>query len=371
MIPSNIYTSSQESSFDNMDSAFSSYHPHNYMRNMPTEQAFEYSGYFSEGHPGHPLFSAGMVSPSPFPQPQQPQQHHLAGSPEIQHLAHFQSSLSSASGQSATSSALGSPYSNHATIQSSTVPEWPIQGLGLQPAIASYDNGFDFTFGGASIEHEFAYPAIEMNKPIGFVGESTDVSDSSNHHQLSSKPSISAFIACMERRGSEVDFAPPSPAVEQGTKRPLPMSPPSMRKQSRATFQFISESPGASHRTSISSPSGQGFSPNFGGQQQPTSAGLPCATSAASPYKCRPPVSSFFSQSSGHFLPPFSFPGRFPVSLSYCQLHSLAEQSLILNRSINPLLSWRRSNPKSNSASRLQPIHVPTTSFTCTIRHVI
>ncbi|KAF4334348.1 hypothetical protein FBEOM_11791 [Fusarium beomiforme] len=77
------------------------------------------------------------------------------------------SSLSTASAASTTSSAIGSPQSNHG--QMGAMPEWAPQGLGLQPAIVGSDYiGSDFaSFPSSGMEElSFDFPAAKA-----FVGK--------------------------------------------------------------------------------------------------------------------------------------------------------------------------------------------------------
>lgn len=80
------------------------------------------------------------------------------------------SNYSTASGPSASSASMGSPYSIHGYAV--PVPEWAPQGLGLNPSIVGYDNfdaSSDYTFHPSGMD-DFA---LEFNavKPNGFVGE--------------------------------------------------------------------------------------------------------------------------------------------------------------------------------------------------------
>ncbi len=88
------------------------------------------------------------------------------------------SNLSSASGPSASSSTMGSPYSNHG--QPVTLPEWNSPGLGINPNIVggNYDGFQDFGFSSSGMEHELAFS--DVNKPHVFVGECSKVSESSS-----------------------------------------------------------------------------------------------------------------------------------------------------------------------------------------------
>ncbi|OBU00611.2 hypothetical protein VE01_01145 [Pseudogymnoascus verrucosus] len=140
----------------NMDPALVAY---NFQRSTVTQDPYANPNFASEQHcksEAAPEFAKG--SPTLYP----------TGSPELR--CPLPSNLSSASGPSAASSAIGSPYATHAQIPSA-ISEWTSHhGLGLAPTIAgdySYANDFSF---GASLEHDFAF--ADMNKPMGFVDPS-------------------------------------------------------------------------------------------------------------------------------------------------------------------------------------------------------
>lgn len=90
-------------------------------------------------------------------------------SPELR--AGAPSNYSTASGPSATSSAMGSPHSIHGHIAPG--PEWPVHGLGLNPSIVGFDgsihNGHEYNFASSGME-EFALD-FKQAKPHGFVGK--------------------------------------------------------------------------------------------------------------------------------------------------------------------------------------------------------
>jgi hypothetical protein len=123
------------------------------------------------------------------------------------------SNYSTASGASATSSAMGSPHSIHGHVV--PVPEWAPQGLGLNPSIVGYDNyphGNEYTFQTSGMD-EFA---LEFNpgKPNGFVDPSI------LHPQYSARPTSAA-----QSNDASVYPPPPfpaSPSLSQMSRSPQP-----------------------------------------------------------------------------------------------------------------------------------------------------
>ncbi|KAL6879735.1 hypothetical protein HDV57DRAFT_90090 [Trichoderma longibrachiatum] len=78
------------------------------------------------------------------------------------------SSLSSASAQSAPSSAVGSPLSNHGQIGMAT--DCYLSGLGIQPGIANAEF-VDFAFGAHGLDEMTAFEFAHMAHPKSFVGK--------------------------------------------------------------------------------------------------------------------------------------------------------------------------------------------------------
>lgn len=101
----------------------------------------------------------------PFTNKQSPHPYPLE-SPELRPPP---SNLSTASGPSASSSAMGSPYSTHGQV-APAIPEWNTQGFGLAPTIAG-DFSFtqDYNFVTSGMEHDLNFPDF---KPHGFVDPS-------------------------------------------------------------------------------------------------------------------------------------------------------------------------------------------------------
>lgn len=330
----------------NMDPNFVPYH------NFPQRTAHEqpYTAEFGTAPIYHDAPEYAQGSPSLHP--------HHAGSPEL-HNGPFHSSLSSASGQSASSSNVGSPYSSHATIAPPVTP-WPQHGLGIQqPSIAGDDFGYNYGgFGGSGVElHKFDF--ADVQKPIGFVGECENVSASSSSSQPSfmstSNSSMGSVVAQHNATNSVTTSAM---QVSNQMMRPLPMSPPSVRQVSHAPFPVVSDSSCRSYSNIAFSPRAQGPSSQ--------SAGPSSASSAAPHFKFPAPASPFFNQSSGHFLPPFTCPGSFPLSLSYCRTHSIASQQLTtlqILQFFSHILSLQAQYSRTSripSTRHLNPQHPPT-----------
>lgn len=297
--------------YDMVDPSFVPHHnmPQRIPHEQPNPTEFGTAQLYHDA-PGYP-----QGSPSLHP-------HHFA-TPDLH--GHFHSSLSSASGQSASSSNVGSPYSNHATIAPPIIP-WPAQGLGIQhPTIASDDFGYQYSFHGSSgmEQHEFNF-AVEQ-KPNGFVGECANISASWSSSQPSMSTSNSSMGSLVARHNAitSVTTSAMQQIGNQGM-RPLPMSPPAVRRASRVSFPVTSDSSRASHGDIGLSPRSHGNSPLSAGSQRAGSSAPNSVLSLAAPFKFPAPASPFFSQSSGHFLPPFTCPGSFPLSLSYCHTHSIA-----------------------------------------------
>lgn len=298
--------------YDMVDPSFVPYH------NMPQRIAHEqpYPTEFGtaqlyHGTPGYPQDSPSL--------------HHDHAATLDLHNGHFHSSLSSASGQSASSSNVGSPYSNHATTAPPVTP-WPAQGIDIQhPTIASDDFGYQYSFGGSSgmEQHEFNF-AVEQ-KPNGFVGECANISASWSSSQPSMSTSNSSMGSLVAQHNA-INSVTTSAMQQIGDQemRPLPMSAPSVRRVSHGSFLVTSNFSRASHGDIGYSPRSHANSPISAGSQRAGSSAPNSALSFAAPFKFPGPASPFFSQSSGHFLPPFTCPGLFPLSLPYCPTHSIA-----------------------------------------------
>jgi len=231
------------------------------------------------------------------------------------------SNYSTASGPSATSSAMGSPHSIHGHVV--PVPEWTPHGLGLNPGIVQYDNTGNYSHG--SNDYSYQQPtgmddfALEFNsaKP-SFVGECKNVSTlgSRQHGSMSSNcesfSSLSTFVASPKAADAPMSMASPiTPvsAVRTDFRDDVFKSPVSS----------FSNSPSDSRRPSqafnvplyaLSSPDSR--SQDMRSPVSSTSQSFLTETSPSyTTYHQRP----FFSQSSGNFVAPLESSCRFPLSI--------------------------------------------------------
>ncbi|GKT48868.1 transcription factor spt8 [Colletotrichum spaethianum] len=195
-------------------------------------------------------------------------------SPGLYEDAEFQlpsSNLSTTSAPSAASSNIGSPQSHH--DQPAPIHDWAHPGIAVTPGIVPHDYyntaGTEYsTYAGPGME-DFASFDFANTKPPGFVGELPNVSRT-------------AFAASSH----EASFSPSS-------------------RQSVGSFSTVRE-PGLVLDTRLSSspvtPASRKSSLSF---VSPSSASLsspPAPVWSVSPQTSR--VSTFFSQSSGHFIAP-------------------------------------------------------------------
>ena len=209
------------------------------------------------------------------------------GSPELRGPP--PSNLSSASGPSASSSAIGSPYANHAQIPSA-IPEWSAHGLGIAPTIAGdYGYANDFSFG-SGLEHDFAF--ADLNKPMGFVGECASLPASSESTPRASLLSALSPVGTLVAPSTSINMASP----------PLSAMSPPPRRDSRPFHPAQSD---------VSSPLSARRAPArvMGGPiiRDPHGASLP--------YQYHPMSSSpVFSPNRGFLVSPITYSGRFPPS---------------------------------------------------------
>ena len=297
-------------------------------QNMYSPQTFPFSGLqnFETEHSGPYSFprqeyptSTGFNSTTMYAEAQQ-----FIESPDIR--AQAPSNYSTASGASATSSAMGSPHSIHGHIV--PVPEWTPHGLGLNPSIVGFDNfaqSNDYSFNAPGME-DFA---LDFNpaKPNGFVGECKNVTTSASrqHGSISSNPeSLSSLSTCVPSpRTADMIDQIQSPATSRSMASPVtPVS--AVRKDYRdAGFKSPSVSTFSVSPTSTRRPS-QAFSANAFApssaagrtQSSPISAVSQSPfTSESIPSFATYHQSPFFSQSSGNFVPPLESSCRFPLSI--------------------------------------------------------
>lgn len=204
------------------------------------------------------------------------------------------SNMSTASAPSAPSSAVGSPQSSHG--QPAPVPEWAgPQGVSLSPGIVSHDyfTGSEYnSYVPQGMEDLAPFTFADTSKPPGFVGESpkTSTSVAPEHFQQEPQSSgpVSPPVSCQSPCNV---LAEPWSAVDACSvashAQSSPTTPPSSRKSSVFT------SPDS--MTPFSSPTAAGW------------------TSPTTPQV----VSSFFSQSSGHFIAPLASSCWFPSSSTH------------------------------------------------------
>lgn len=202
-------------------------------------------------------------------------------SPSLYEDGDFQlpsSNLSTTSAPSAASSNVGSPQSHH--DQPAPVPEWAHPGIAVTPGIVPHDyyntTGTEYsTYAGSGMEDFAAFDFVNT-KPPGFVGELQNVSRTSHFaapHRVSFSPSSSPSTASAREAAAACPLR--EPALILDTRLSSSPESPASRKSS-ATAAFASPS------TSFSSP--------------------PAPAWSNSPKT--PRVSTFFSQSSGHFVAP-------------------------------------------------------------------
>ncbi|KAK1723736.1 uncharacterized protein BDZ83DRAFT_625493 [Colletotrichum acutatum] len=208
-------------------------------------------------------------------------------SPGLYEDAEFQlpsSNLSTASAPSAASSNVGSPQSHN--DQPAPILDWAHPGIAVTPGIVPHDYyntaGTEYsTYAGPGME-DFATFEFANTKPPGFVGELPNASrttlapssralssfPSASHESIGS-PSSSTAIASAVR----VRVRDSGPVLDTHSSSSSPVTPASRK----SSLSFVSPS-----STSFSSP--------------------PAPVWGHSPKT--PRVSTFFSQSSGHFIAP-------------------------------------------------------------------
>jgi hypothetical protein len=229
------------------------------------------------------------------------------------------SNYSTASGPSATSSAMGSPHSMHG--HAVPIPEWAPQGLGLTPSIVGYDSyghGNEYTFQTTGTD-DFA---LEFNpgKPNGFVGE-CETSRSRQHGSLSSTcSSVSTFVPSPIALDTPIDQISGSATGLVSS----PITPVSSGRTGSRDGCFRSPSVSAFSRSPTSSRTFSGpRHPSLGltGRspelRSPVSSVSQNSASESSPSYATFQQSHFFSQSSGNFVPPLESSCWFPLSLQH------------------------------------------------------
>jgi hypothetical protein len=246
------------------------------------------------------------------------------------------SNYSTASGPSATSSAMGSPHSIHNGV----VPghEWP-QGLGLNPSIVGYDNyanGNEYTFAPSGME-EFDL-SFNPAKPNVFVGECQNISRTVSYQRgsvssCSTPLSLSTFASSQKTVTSPTDHT----LSDLGTSKQevSPITPTSSTKTGyvddcfKSPISAFSRSPTASRRRSQAS-NPTFFASSSASRSQPA----PCSpvSSVSQPFspKANYQQSHFFSQSSGNFVPPLQSSCWFPLSILFNAFDQLVSTHLLI-----------------------------------------
>jgi hypothetical protein len=237
---------------------------------FPTSMAYDPSGLYAEA-PNY-VYN-GRSSPGAFP--------------DDTEMRAPSSNLSTAS---AASSAVGSPQSNHGQL--APIPEWAgAHGLGVTPSIVGqndyFPTGTEYSTFAPGMD-EFTQPPFDFNnsKAPGFVGELSQISTPRVSHIHN--PSISSISSVVSRASAE--SAATATAAPETPVRETALSSPVSTCSGSSLVSFVS----------------------------PTSASYssPPLPNAASNWDCSSPktprVSPFFSQSSGHFVPPLHSSCWFP-----------------------------------------------------------
>lgn len=187
------------------------------------------------------------------------------------------SNMSTTSAPSAPSSAVGSPRSTHG--QPAPVPDWAHQGV-MSPGIVGsheYYAGTEYSFAPPGMEDLAPFAYADATKPPGFVGEFPQTSTVAPEQQQ--QQSLGPLSPCVSRRDSSCTFSSePGPTVNN----------PSETVYAQTVMSSLL-SPESSRNPSMFA------SPDTASSSSPTA---PVWTSPTAQ------VSSFFSQSSGHFIAP-------------------------------------------------------------------
>jgi hypothetical protein len=210
---------------------------------------------------------------------------------------------------SATSSNMGSPLSNHGNL--APIPEWAApQGLGVTPGIVDqndYFPGSEYSFASGTIDG--FNPVLEFThaKP-GFVGELSQVPRSRLSPRLRSTPARGTSMCSASSSESAASTVVParssSLALDTRLAKASVTPSPATTSASSMASSLVFASPATSTTSCFSSPQLPAWcSPNRG-----DASPLP-------PSKASRLVSPFFSQSSGHFVPPLDSSCWFPLSI--------------------------------------------------------
>ncbi|KAL2162804.1 hypothetical protein VTH06DRAFT_6640 [Thermothelomyces fergusii] len=221
---------------------------------------------------------------------------------------------------SASSSNMGSPLSSHG--QAAPIPDWASasHGLGLTPGIVDqgdYFPGGEYSFGPGGIE-PFNQPPFDFPtaKAPGFVGELSQVPRSSprlspppSSHGGSARRGSLSSESCTSDSTVVVGPKPSSPslAVDRRLARQTTTvsaslaSTPASSSSSSYSSALLLTPPTTSTSSTSSFSSFSSSSPFTAWSGPPVGCGSPSRTGT---HNARV-LSSFFSQSSGHFVPPF------------------------------------------------------------------
>jgi len=211
---------------------------------------------------------------------------------------------------SASSSNMGSPLSNHGNL--APIPEWAAtpQGLGVNPGIvdqSEYFPGTEYSYAPGTID---GYnPAFEFGhtKGPGFVGELSQVPRSRLSPRLGQtlRGSSMSSATSSESVSTLVPARSSSLALDTQLAQASVTASPASTSASSIASSLVFASPATSTTSCFPSPTPPAWcSPNRGpGDRSPPSAP-----------KTPRLVSPFFSQSSGHFVPPLETSCWFPLS---------------------------------------------------------
>jgi hypothetical protein len=244
------------------------------------------------------------------------------GSPEVRPPP---SNISTASGPSASSSTMGSPYSSHG--QPVPIPEWTVTttGLGIQPGIVPYGDFPEYNYGASGIDDQFVF--TDLNKP-GFVGECAKLPESASRPLHSFPSSISTLVTSndMNTCGTHPEQARSDGSTPRLTRSPIAAVTPSLGSND---YQFKSPATPASATSPLSTRRFSTFSIGSassaaGRTQDARSSPIFQSSASLKPDVAeQPPYSTyhqspFFSQTSGQFVAPLESLCLFFLCHSFC-----------------------------------------------------
>ncbi|KAL1837324.1 hypothetical protein VTJ49DRAFT_3983 [Mycothermus thermophilus] len=245
---------------------------------------------------------------------------------------------------SASSSNMGSPLSAHGQMPATTISDWssvaaPHGGLGVSPGIVDQSDYFpgDYSLAPPMDHYSPSYEFPAPSKGPGFVGESSQIPRSSSL-QSSSIPVSSSSPRPSSGSGRESGHAhahcgPVSSTSSRESRSTTTVPPKSSCPGLALDTRLARQQPLAATTTSVSSSTvSSGSSSSFSSVAAAPLAMTPPTSAAASPSSLAawgsPPgsrfVSPFFSQSSGHFVPPLQSCWFFLLFCSRGELRRLA-----------------------------------------------